>query len=128
MLTGRDMPPQQLRARTKAFAADVVRLCRTLPKNDEGRVFSRQLLRAGMSVGANYRAVCRPRSDADFVAKLGTVIEECDETAFWLELGIEIQLTSEPRVVKLLNEADQLIRIFVTSRETVRRRLRKKRK
>ena len=80
-----------------------------------------------MSVGANYRAVCRPRSDADFVAKLGTVIEECDETAFWLELGIEIQLTPEPRVVTLLDEADQLIRIFVTSRETVRRRLRKKR-
>ena len=89
MLTGGAMPPQQLRARTRTFAADVVRLCRTLPRSDEGRVFSRQLLRAGMSVGANYRAVCRPRSDADFVAKLGTVIEECDEAAFWLELGID---------------------------------------
>ena len=128
VLTSGGMPPQQLGTRTKSFAADGARLCRTLPKSDVGRVFSRQLFRAGTSVGANYRAVCRPRSDADFVAKLGTVIEECDDAAFWLELGIEIQLTSEARVADLLDEADQLIRIFVASRETVRRRLRKKKR
>ena len=80
------MTPQHLRNRTKTFAIDIIRLTRRMRKTDEGRAISRQLLRAGTGVGANYRAVCRARSDAEFVAKLGTVIEECDETAFWLEL------------------------------------------
>ena len=75
-------------------------------------------------MGANYRAVCRPRSDADFVAKLGIVIEECDETAFWVELAVDIQLARSQGVNKLLEEADELTRIFVASRETVRKRLR----
>jgi four helix bundle protein len=82
------------------------------------------LLRAGTSVGANYRAACRPRSDADFVAKLGTVIEECDEAAFWLELSVDIHLTVDEQVSQLRDEADELLRIFVSSRETVRSRLR----
>jgi four helix bundle protein len=70
------MAPDELRARTQRFATDIVRFCRALPNTEEGHVFSRQLLRAGTSVGANYRAVCRPRSNADFIAKLGTVIED----------------------------------------------------
>ena len=88
------MPPEELGVRTKSFAIGVVRFCRCLPKTDEGRIVRWQLLRAGTSVGANYRAVCRPRSDADFVSKLGTVIEECDETAFWLELAVDIHIAA----------------------------------
>jgi four helix bundle protein len=122
------MPPSELRERTKAFAIDIVYFCRRLPRNDEGLIVRRQLLRAGTSVGANYRAVCRPRSDADFISKLGTVIEECDETAFWLELAVAIELAIDEQVTRLLCEADELIRIFVASRETVRRRLRQKRR
>jgi len=101
-----------------------VHFYRALPKNEEGRTLGRQLLRAGTGVGANYRAACRPRSDADFIAKLGTVIEECDETAFWLEMMLEVRLTAAHQVNELLDEADELTRIFVASRETVRRRLR----
>jgi len=118
------MPQEQLRNRTKAFAVAVVHFYRALPKNEEGRTLGRQLLRAGTGVGANYRAACRPRSDADFIAKLGTVIEECDETAFWLEMMLEVRLTAAHQVNELLEEADELTRIFVASRETVRRRLR----
>jgi len=121
------MPPTQLRHRTKLFAIEIVDLCRHLPKSDEGAIVRRQLLRAGTSVGANYRAACRPKSDADFVAKLGTVIEECDETAFWLELSVDIHLVTDIQVSKLLNESDELLRVFVASRETVRRRLRQQR-
>jgi four helix bundle protein len=83
------MTPQELRKRTKTFAVDIIRFCRTLPRTDESRQASRQLLRAGMSVGANYRSACRRRSDADFIAKLGIVIEEADEAGFWLEILVE---------------------------------------
>jgi four helix bundle protein len=120
----RGMPQEQLRNRTRAFAVAVVRFYRALPKSEEGRTLGRQLLRAGTGVGANYRAACRPRSDADFIAKLGTVIEECDETAFWLELMLEVRLIAVHQVHALLEEAEELTRIFVASRETVRRRLR----
>src|SRR5215216_3789605 len=121
------MPPEELRARTKSFAIAIVQFCRGLPRTDEGRLVRWQLLRAGTSVGANYRAVCRPRSDADFVSKLGIVIEECDESAFWLELLIEARCASMPATQSLVKEADELTRIFVASRETVRRRIRAKR-
>jgi len=81
--------PEQLRDRTKEFALRIVRLFRSLPRSPEAQVMGRQLLRSGTSVGANYRAACRSRSKAEFVAKLGTVVEEADESAFWLELLIE---------------------------------------
>jgi four helix bundle protein len=77
------MNPQQLRERTRRFAIDVIRFHRTLPRSEESGVIGRQLLRAGTGVGAHYRAACRARSDAEFVAKLGTAIEETDETGFW---------------------------------------------
>ena len=117
------MSTEQLRNRTKAFAIEVVRFCRTLPRHDEGRIFARQLLRAGTSVGANYRAACRPQSDADFVAKMAIVIEECDEAAFWLELASDVALISNSSGARLLKEADELTRIFVVARRTVQRRL-----
>src|SRR5882757_10785574 len=77
---------QDLRARTRKFAIRIVHVYRSLPRNEESRVIGRQLLRSGTSVGANYRAACRARSKAEFVAKLGIVLEEADETVFWLEL------------------------------------------
>jgi four helix bundle protein len=121
------MNSAELRTRTKAFALRVVQAFRRLPRSEEARVIGRQLLRAGTGVGANYRAVCRPRSDADFIAKLGIAIEECDEAAFWLEVLIDSGIVSGRVVGPLLREADELTRIFVASRETVRRRLRSRR-
>jgi len=121
------MTPQELRHRTKIFAIDVIRFCRSLPKTDEARVISWQLLRCGPAVGANYRAVCRCRSDKDFIAKLGVVIEEADETAFWLELLVEAGIVKPAATRILYKEADELVRIFVSSRETARRNRRLKR-
>jgi four helix bundle protein len=118
------MPPEQLRERTKRFAVGIVQLCRFLRRSDEGRMIGRQLLRSGTSIGANYRAVCRPRSDADFIAKLGVVIEEADETAFWLELVVAADIAPRDTVAPYHDEAEQLIRIFVASRETARRNVR----
>jgi four helix bundle protein len=118
------MTPQQLRDRTKRFAVDVIRFCRTLPKTEEARELRRQLLRAGTSVGANYRAVCRARSDPEFISKMGTVIEETDETAYWIEILVAGEIIKPSAADRALwKEADELTRIFVSSRETVRRRL-----
>ena len=75
-----------MKSRTKQLALVAIRFCRTLPQNPEARIISRQLLRSPTSVAANYRAVCRARSTADFTSKLGLVLEEPDETLFWLEL------------------------------------------
>ena len=110
-----------LRRRTKSFALGVIEIVRGLPHAGPGGVLGRQLLRAATSIGANYRAVCLPRSDADFVAKLGIVIEECDESAYWLELLVEAGCVQITGVRLLLKAADELTRIFVASRETARR-------
>src|SRR3989475_6564346 len=75
-----------LKERTKKFAIGIIKLFRMLPKTEEARVIGRQVLRCGTSVAANYRAVCRARSKAEFVAKMGIVVEEADETVFWLEM------------------------------------------
>ena len=122
------MTPDDLRQRTKSFALDVIRLFRGLSRGKPAAVPGKQLLRAGTSVGANYRAVCRPKSDADFVSKMGTVIEECDESAFWLELLVDSGCVPASHTRTLAKEADELIRIFVASRETARRRIRAKRR
>jgi four helix bundle protein len=87
------MPPgckaDFLKDRSKRFALQIIRLCRVLLRSQQATVISRQLLRSATSVGANYRAVCRARSTADFVSKLGIVLEEADETLFWIELLVE---------------------------------------
>ena len=118
------MTPHELRQRTKTFALAIIKFCRTLPKADEARIIGWQLLRCGPAVGANYRAVCRSRSDRVFIAKIGVVIEEADETAFWLELLFEATVVAPAAAKNLWKEADELTRIFVTSRETARRRRR----
>ncbi len=111
---------EQLKQRTKEFAIRVVRLFRALPNNDEARIFGRQVLRSATSVGANYRAVCRARSQPDFLNKLGVVVEEMDETVFWLEMIRDTNILSEAKMAGLLDEAGQLLAIFVTSQLTAK--------
>ena len=110
------MKPSDLKQRTKQFALSVIDLTESLPRNSTFMVLGRQLLRSGTSVGANYRAVCRARSAAVFAHKVGIVIEEADESAFWLELIMEKHPSSE--AAKLHKEADELTAIMVASRKT----------
>ena len=109
----------ELKKRTKQFALRVIRLIAALPKTVEGRAIANQLVRSGTSVGANYRAACRGRSKPEFVAKLGAVEEEADESAFWMELIIEGQLIKPKQVELLLQEANELVAILVSSRKSV---------
>src|SRR5712672_2429574 len=92
---------KKMQSRSMIFAVQVVKFFVKLPKTDEARVAGRQLLRAGTSVGANYRAVCRSKSEADFISKMGTVVEEADESGFWLEL-LENSGICSPTAVKSL--------------------------
>ena len=112
------MDAEELKRRTKGFALRIIRLVQSLPRNDEARVIGKQLLRSGTSLAANYRAVCRSRSNPEFIAKVGIVVEEADETAFWLELLGESSIASEQRVAPLLQEANELVKIFAASRST----------
>lgn len=116
------MDAEELKARTKAFALRVIHLVEALPKNRTGDVIGRQLLRAATSVGANYRAACRARSQVEFAAKIGIVEEEADESAYWLELVIEAGLVPAAKVQDLLSEANELVAIFVASARTAKRR------
>ena len=109
---------QELKERTKQFAIRVVRLFRSLPKTEEARVVGKQALRSGTSVAANYRAVCRARSKAEFIAKIGVVVEEADETVFWLELLVETGIVAQARMDGLLTEANELLAIFSASQRT----------
>ncbi|MDQ3745092.1 MAG: four helix bundle protein [Acidobacteriota bacterium] len=111
----------ELKNRAKEFAIRIVNLFRALPRTDEARVISRQVLRSGTSVAANYRAACRARSKAEFIAKTGVVVEEADETVFWLELLIETGIVSPARMSNLLEEANQLLAIFAASQQTAKR-------
>src|SRR5882724_3771577 len=110
------MRPDDLKKRTKQFALRVLKLVAALPKTVEGRAISGQLVRAGTAVGANYRAACRGRSKAEFVAKIGIVEEEADESAYWMELIIEAELLKPTQVESLLTEANELARIMAQSR------------
>jgi four helix bundle protein len=112
------MDADDLKKRTKLFALRVLKLAAALPKTIEGRAIRSQLVRAGTSVGANYRATCRARSRAEFVAKIGVVIEEADESGYWLELIIDGELISARRVTPLLDEAGELTKIMTQSRVT----------
>jgi len=112
---------EDLRERTKRFAIRILRLYRALPPKEDARVIGRQLLRSGTSVGANYRAACRARSRAEFIAKLGVVLEESDESLFWLELLLEGEIIREEQLRALITEAKELTSIFVTSLRTAKR-------
>jgi four helix bundle protein len=110
----------ELRDRTKRFALRALKLCESLPKMAAARMISRQLLRSGTSVAANYRAVGRARSHAEFVAKMGIVIEEGDESIFWLELLVDSGLMPKTRLDDLIAETNELVSIFVASKRTAR--------
>jgi four helix bundle protein len=118
------MALSDLKQRTKKFALDVIKFTSTLSRGVAAGLISRQLIRSGTVTAANYRASCRAKSRRDFIAKLGTAEEEADETALWLEILTESGLASGPTPTRLLDEADQLTRIFVTSINTARRRKR----
>jgi four helix bundle protein len=113
------MNPIELKARTKTFALRVIKMSRAIPKNDDaGRVIAKQILRSGTSVAANYRASCRARSPAEFISKIGTVEEESDETAPWLELLAESGIMPAKKLSALLEEANELTAIMAASRKT----------
>lgn len=116
----------ELKQRTFDFAMRVVRLVEALPRTGTAQVIGRQLLRAGTSVGANYRAAKRARSRAEFVAKLGIAEEECDESVYWIELLVALGVVKEARAVELLQEANELVAILVTSIKTARENRQKK--
>ena len=111
---------QALRDRTKQFALRILRLFRSLPNRPDGRIVGSQILRSGTSVAANYRAACRARSRADFVSKMGIVVEEMDETAFWLEFIQDGGLVKPSRMQALLAEANELLAIFGASQLTAK--------
>ena len=110
-----------LKKRTQAFALRVIRLCESLGPTTTEKVIAKQLLRCGTAVGANYRAACRSRSTAEFVAKLGVVEEECDESQYWMELLIEAKFMESVRLDPLMNEAEELLSIIIASIKTARK-------
>lgn len=112
------MTPQDLKKRTQQFSLRIFRLVEALPKTYAGKAIAMQLVRSGSSIGANYRAACRGRSKAEFRAKLGTVIEEADESCYWLELIIEGKLMEKSKVEPLLKEANEICAIMVASRKS----------
>ena len=116
------MDKAELKLRTKAFGLRVLKLIRHLPRDVGAEVVGRQLVRSALSVGANYRSACRGRSRAEFLSKLGVVLEEADESAHWLEVIIEDGMLPEAKVSALLREANELTAIFFTATSTTRSR------
>jgi four helix bundle protein len=114
------MNPEDLKARCKLFSLRVIRLVRALPDDKIGRPIANQLIRSGTSVSANYRAACLAKSRADFVSKVGTAVEEADESALWMELIIEDQILPREKVQQLWQEAIELTAIFCASIKTAR--------
>jgi len=114
--------PEDLRRRTKKFALGIIRLFRGLPKTEQARILGREALRAGTAVAANYRSACFARSPADFISKIGIIVEKADETAFWLALMAEAGIFKRAKLESLLAEANELVRIFQATRTTARSR------
>ena len=116
------MRMEGLRERTKQFALRVVRLYSSLPSTTAAQVMGKQVLRSGTSVAANFREASRARSDAEFIAKLGIVEQELDESALWFELLVESDIVQKTKLADLMQEADELLRIMVTANKTTKRR------
>ncbi|MCZ7646519.1 MAG: four helix bundle protein [Planctomycetota bacterium] len=110
-----------LKARTKAFAVRIIHLVDALPNRRSANEIGRQLLRSGMSVGANYRAACRGRSRKEFIAKLGIVEEECDESLYWMEVLVEAGVVQQKRLAPLMKETGELLAIVISSIKTTAR-------
>src|SRR5580704_4853841 len=116
------MNPDEFKRRTKQFALRIIKLVESLSNTKTANVVGRQLLRSGTSVGANYRAACRARSCAEFIAKMGIVEEECDESLCWMELLVESGEMRQSRLSDLMKEASELLALVVASCKTARLR------
>jgi len=110
-----------LKQRTKLFALEVINFVEGLPNKRTAEILSRQLLRSGTSAGANYRSACRARSAADFIAKMGIVEEEIDESIYWMELLVESGIINTKNTQDLMKEANELLAITVSSIKTARK-------
>lgn len=115
------MNNENLKNRTKQFALRMILLVQSLPPDQLSRTLGNQLLRAGTSVGANYRAACRGKSAADFISKMGTVEEEADESSYWMELLVESGKIKFSKVSNLMQEAKEITAIAVSSINTARK-------
>ena len=109
----------QFQKRTKKFVVDNIKLFRKLPQTEEARIIGRQLLRSSSSVGSNYRAACRARSQGEFHSKLSIVVEEADESVFWMEILIEAQIIKESEIFDLIKEANEILKVVSKARKTV---------
>lgn len=114
-----------LQVRTRKFALAIIRLCETLPKGRTSDIIAKQLIRCGSSVGANYRAACRGRSKPDFISKLGIVLEEIDESIYWLDLLVEANLITKEKGEAAIKEADEIIAMVVASLKTAKASLKR---
>lgn len=118
------MTAEELKIRTKQFALRNINLYRNLPKTEEAKIIGRQLLRSSTSVGANYRAACRARSNDEFYSKISIVIEEADETMFWQELLIESGIIIPEKLKDLMQETNEIIAIMASARKTIKQKTR----
>ena len=118
MISRMNPEAEALKKRSKKFALEVLALLRTVPRTVESRSISEQLIRSATGTVANYRAACRSRSDAEFVARIGVALEEADESALWLEIITELKISTARDAFRLLDEAEQLSAIFAQSRIT----------
>ena len=116
------MNADEFKERTKALGLRIIRLVEALPKSRTTDVLGKQLLRCGTSVGANYRAACRAKSPADFIAKMKIVEEECDESMYWMDLIVDAGLMPENRIADLRKEANEILSMIVASLKTARSR------
>jgi four helix bundle protein len=114
------MTKEELKERTMNFAVRVLKMADALPKSIAGRTIANQVARSGCSVAANYRSALRGKSRADFINKITTVLEEADETAFWIELTERASLLPSAKLRKLFTEAEELTKIFNSTRSTAR--------
>ena len=110
---------ENFKLRTKKFVVDNIKLFKILPKTEEAKIIGRQLLRSSSSVGANYRAACRARSKAEFHSKLSIVVEEADESVFWMEILIEAEILKTEQIEILMNEANEILKVVAKARKTV---------
>ena len=115
--------PQDLRTRTTDFALRIIKLYTSLPKTSEAQVLGKQVLRSGTSVGANYREGHRAKSDADIVNKFETVLQELDETDYWLELLVKSNIMVATKADPLRKETSELLAIFTTIVTKIKKRM-----
>ncbi|WP_447635171.1 four helix bundle protein [Flavobacterium microcysteis] len=119
------MTSEELKARTKKFSLMVIDMVEKLPNTISGRAIANQIVRSGTSVGANYRAVCRARSDREFISKMSIVIEEADETLFWIEILQEKKWIDCSHLDLIWKEGNELTAIFVSTAKSIKSRLNK---